>query len=57
MRYLLDTGILVRIPHRTDPSNADIRDAIRRIAGAGHSFVTTRQNIAEFLVVCQSDFF
>lgn len=52
MRHLLDTGILVRIPHRTDPLNPEIRDALRRLAGEGHTFVTTRQNIAEFWNVC-----
>jgi predicted nucleic acid-binding protein len=52
MRHLLDTGILVRIPHRTDPLNPEIRQALRRLAGSGHSFVTTRQNIAEFWNVC-----
>jgi predicted nucleic acid-binding protein len=52
MRYLLDTGILVRIPHRTDPLNGEVRSAIRALAGAGHRFITTRQNIAEFWNVC-----
>jgi predicted nucleic acid-binding protein len=52
MRHLLDTGILVRIPHRADPLNSEIREALRRLAGAGHTFVATRQNIAEFWNVC-----
>lgn len=52
MRYLLDTGILIRIPHRTDPLNAEVRGAIRALANAGHRFVTTRQNIAQFWNVC-----
>ncbi len=52
MRYLLDTGILIRIPHRSDPLNTDIRNAIRRLALDGNTFVTTRQNVAEFWNVC-----
>jgi predicted nucleic acid-binding protein len=52
MRYLLDTGILVRVLHRSDPLNSDVREAMRRLAGAGHQFVTTRQNVAEFWSVC-----
>jgi predicted nucleic acid-binding protein len=52
MRYLLDTGILVRIPHRSDPLHSQIREAMRRLAQAGHTFVTTRQNMAEFWNVC-----
>jgi predicted nucleic acid-binding protein len=52
MRYLLDTGILIRIPHRADPLNADIRAALGLLARDGHLFVTTRQNMAEFRNVC-----
>ena len=52
MRYLLDTGILVRILHRADPLHEQIRGAIRRLNEQGHTFVTTRQNIAEFWNVC-----
>ena len=52
MRYLLDTGILVRLPHRADPNHATIREALHRIDAGGHSFVTSPQNIAEFWNVC-----
>lgn len=52
MRDLLDTGILVRIPHRSDPLHSEVREAMRRLAEAGHTFVTTRQNMAEFWNVC-----
>jgi predicted nucleic acid-binding protein len=52
MRHLLDTGILVRVPHRADPLNPEIRESLRHLAAAGHTFVTTRQNIAEFWNVC-----
>ena len=30
MRYLLDTNVLLRIPHRSDPLHLVIRDALRR---------------------------
>ena len=52
MRYLLDTGILVRILHRADPQNPVIRDALRKLAVEGHAFVAARQNIVEFWNVC-----
>ena len=52
MRYLLDTGILVRVPHRSDPQHQIIREALRRIAGSRHTFVTSTQNIAEFWSLC-----
>jgi len=53
MRYLLDNGILVRIPRRSDSLNADIRAALRQLAGESHVFVTSRQNMAEFWNVCK----
>jgi predicted nucleic acid-binding protein len=52
MRYLLDTGILARLPHRADPLNQVIREALNRISADGHEFVTSTQNIAEFWNVC-----
>jgi len=52
MRYLLDTNILIRLPHRADPEHQVIRDALRSLREAGHTFVTTRQNAAEFVNVC-----
>jgi predicted nucleic acid-binding protein len=52
MRYLLDTGTLLRIPHRADPFHPTIREALRKLAGAGHTFVSSRQNFAEFWNVC-----
>lgn len=52
MRYLLDTGILARVPHRIDPQHQIIREALRRIAGHQHTFVAATQNIAEFWNLC-----
>jgi predicted nucleic acid-binding protein len=52
MRYLLDTGVLVRLLHRSDPLHSVVRDAIRIIRGKRHSFCTSTQNIAEFWNVC-----
>lgn len=52
MRYLLDTGILVRLPHRTDPQHQIIRDALRKLVIDGHSLATARQNVIEFWNVC-----
>jgi predicted nucleic acid-binding protein len=52
MRYLLDTGILVRLLHRADPAHAEIREALRQLAGRRHTFVSARQNVVEFWNVC-----
>jgi predicted nucleic acid-binding protein len=52
MRYLLDTGILLRLSHRTDPAHHVVRDALRTLRDNGHQFVTTRQNMAKFWNVC-----
>lgn len=52
MRYLLDTGILARLPHRTDPLHHAVRDALRRLAAGRHVFVTATQNMAEFWNLC-----
>ena len=52
MRYLLDTGILARLPHRMDPLNGVIREALRRLTSQRHTFVMSTQNVAEFWNVC-----
>jgi predicted nucleic acid-binding protein len=52
MRYLLDTGILIRLPHRTDAFHSLIRQTLVRLGREGHTFVTGTQNIAEFWNVC-----
>jgi predicted nucleic acid-binding protein len=52
MRYLLDTGILLRMVHRFDAHHQQTRDAVRLLRQRGHSLLTTMQNIAEFWNVC-----
>jgi predicted nucleic acid-binding protein len=52
MRYLLDTGILVRILHHSDPHYSSIRQSLRSLSAAKHTFVTARQNVVEFWNVC-----
>jgi predicted nucleic acid-binding protein len=52
MRYLLDTGILARLLHRNDPLHQLVRDSVRNLAAAGHFFVTSTQNMAEFWNRC-----
>ena len=50
MRYLLDTGILLRLPDRGDPLHAIVRASVRSLSR--QELVTTTQNIAEFWNVC-----
>lgn len=52
MRFLLDTGILLRLFDRADAHHADIRQALRRLRLRGDTPVTTAQNLAEFWNVC-----
>ena len=52
MRWLLDTGILLRLLDRADPHHADIRRALRRLRLRGDTPVMSAQNIAEFWNVC-----
>jgi predicted nucleic acid-binding protein len=52
MSYLLDTGILLRLPNRNDPEHHNVRRAIREIKQTGEEMVTLTQNLAEFWSVC-----
>jgi predicted nucleic acid-binding protein len=51
MRYLLDTGILVRGVYQTAPQHGEIAQALDKLHQAGHALVTTRQNIVEYWAV------
>lgn len=48
MRYLLDTGILLRLVHPTDPQHDDVVDALDLLKSRGDTFFCGMQNIAEF---------
>jgi predicted nucleic acid-binding protein len=52
MPVLVDTGILVRLLERTDPSHQRVRQAIRLLKGRSEVLVTSPQNAAEFWNVC-----
>jgi predicted nucleic acid-binding protein len=52
MRYLLDTGILLRIINREAAMHDQIRRAVRLLKAQGHIVVTTFQNVSEFWNVC-----
>jgi len=48
MRYLVDTGIWLRLFDRSDPEHATILQAMRTLRSSGHTLATCPQNIAEF---------
>lgn len=52
MRYLLDTGILIRLVVRHADQHERIRAAVRALKRAVHTTVSTPQNRAEFWNVC-----
>lgn len=52
MSFLLDTGILLRLPNRNDPEHQNIHRAMRAIKQEGDEMFTLTQNIAEFWSVC-----
>ena len=52
MRYLLDTGILLRLVNRQAAAHAEIRAAVRALKAGGNEVVTTFQNMSEFWNVC-----
>ena len=52
MRYLLDTGILLRLVNRADALHLPVRAAVRELKRQRHTFVTGAQNVAEFWNVC-----
>lgn len=48
MLYLVDTGVLLRLFNRADPEHTSIRSCLRELRLAGHRFVISLQNVAEF---------
>jgi predicted nucleic acid-binding protein len=48
MRYLLDTGILLRLVHATDPQHQDVVDALDLLKSRGDTFYCGMQNVVEF---------
>lgn len=52
MRYLLDTGILLRLVNRQADQHEQIRQAVRTLKIQGHDIVCCFQNRAEFWNVC-----
>jgi predicted nucleic acid-binding protein len=52
MRYLLDTGILLRLADGRDPLHAMVCSALAKLHRAGELFVVMPQKMAEFWNVC-----
>ena len=48
MIYLVDTNILLRVLHRTDPRHAIVRGAARTLRTNSHELHATSQNFTEF---------
>ena len=48
MRYLLDTGILLRLANKQDAQHSLVRAAIRMLGNRQQDLFITAQNIAEF---------
>jgi predicted nucleic acid-binding protein len=52
MAYLVDSNILVRVLHRSDPDNGLIRAALGTLWRRGEKLCFTSQNLGEFWNVC-----
>jgi hypothetical protein len=52
MRYLLDTGILLRLVNRQAVMHDQIRSAIRALKAQGYVVASSFQNRSEFWNVC-----
>jgi predicted nucleic acid-binding protein len=52
MRYLLDTGILLRLVNRQAAMHDEVRRSVRALKARGDSVVTAFQNLSEFWNVC-----
>jgi len=47
MAYLLDTNILLRYAHRTDPAHAHVQAVVNRLSDAGETLCMAPQNGVE----------
>jgi len=52
MRYLLDTGVLLRLLNREAEQHANVRAAVRTLKQQQHECVACLQNLCEFWNVC-----
>lgn len=52
MRYLIDTGILLRVVNRQAEKHDEVRQAVRSLKAQKHDTVSFFQNRAEFWNVC-----
>jgi predicted nucleic acid-binding protein len=52
MLWLLDSNILIRLPHRPDPMHPLVRQALGRLWARGDRFCYTSQILGEFWSVC-----
>lgn len=50
--YLVDTNMLLRVVHRTDPRHTIVRSAARTLRANDHSLQATPQNFTEFWNAC-----
>ena len=52
MDVLVDTNVIVRSLHRTDPQHRTARQAIARLGSEAHRLCVTSQNLIELWAVC-----
>lgn len=48
MRFLLDTGLILRLVNRDDVAHDTVLAAVRRLKDAGHETLSAPRNFAEF---------
>jgi predicted nucleic acid-binding protein len=52
MLYLLDSNVLLRLFHRSDPAHLVVRQALSKLRARGDRFCCTSQTLGEFWNVC-----
>jgi predicted nucleic acid-binding protein len=52
MLWLLDSNVLIRLPHRPDPFHPVVRQALRALWARGDELCYTSQILGEFWSVC-----